>query len=490
MSEATRAKHRQPLFEQLTLAQRRWILFAVAVGTFMGPLDSSVVNIALPSISAFYNVTLSTVEWVVMSYLLVISSLLLTYGRMGDLYGHRKIYISGFAIFTIGSLLCAVSPTIAWLIIFRALQAIGAGMMMSMGPAIITDITPPRERGKSLGVVAVSVSVALTAGPVLGGFLTNTFGWESVFLINIPIGILAIILALKVIPPTGGDEAQPFDIAGSTLLFLALISILYSLSNGQSMGWTNPLVIGLLAAGIVIMISFLFLENKVKYPMLDLSLFKNKLYSMGNTSAMISYIAMFSVVLIMPFYLQDLLGYSPSKAGFFMIPMPLVTMIIAPIAGTVSDRVDTRYVSSLGLAINALALWLLANLDPSSSIISITLALAVMGLGSGLFQTPNNSAVLGTVPPYRRGIASSMLAIMRNIGMVLGVAISGAIFSSRLDHLKESLAASGLAGTALQHQAFTGALHTTFIVAAAIAVIGVFASLVRGPLHEANKITD
>ena len=484
MNEKAKGKGQMPLHQQLSKGQRRWILFAVAVGTFMGPLDGSVVNIALPSISAFYQVPLSSVEWVVMSYLLIISSLLLTYGRMGDLYGHKRIYIVGFIVFAVGSLICGLSPNIGALITFRAVQAIGAGMMMAMGPAIVTDITPPKERGKSLGIIAISVSIALTAGPALGGFLTHAFGWQSVFFINIPIAIIGALLAYKVIPSLRDHEAQPFDVMGSLLLFLALLCILFPLSYSEKVGWNNPYIIGLLILGIILMVVFLLYESRIKHPMLDLSLFKNRLYSMGNLSAMISYMAMYSVILIMPFYLQDLLGMSPTKAGMMLMPMPLVMLFVAPAAGSISDRVDTRYVSSLGMAVYALGLWMLSTLDVNSTNSIIMLSLGVIGLGSGMFQTPNNSAVLGTAPYNRRGIASSMLAIMRNIGMVLGVAISGAVFSSRLNYLSETLKDQGLTATAVKSQAFTGALHATFIVGMALALIGVFTSLIRGPLND------
>ncbi|MFZ5943867.1 MAG: MFS transporter [Bacillota bacterium] len=475
------------VYENLTDGQRKLILLTVAIGTFMGPLDSSVVNIALPSISKFYQVSLATVEWVVMSYLLIISSLLLTYGRMGDLYGHKKIYITGFVIFSFGSLICAVSPSITMLIIFRGVQAVGAGMMMSMGPAIVTNITPPNQRGKALGMIAVSVSVALTTGPILGGILTNHFGWQSVFLINIPIGIIGILMAEKLLPASKQHASQPFDVIGSALLFFALVCILFPLSYVEKIGWDNPLIISLLLSGALVFIFFVVYEKKIPYPMLDLSLFQNRLYSMGNLSALINYMAMYSVILIMPFYLQHLLQLSPAEAGMMLMPMPLVTMVVAPISGAFSDKVDTRYVSSLGMGITAFGLWLLSNLDADSSKLFIELSLAVIGLGTGMFQTPNNSAVLGTVPPYRRGIASSMLAIMRNIGMVLGVAIAGAIYSSRLNHLTESLTSRGIEGVALTTQAYAGAVQATFFAASLIALTAVFTSLVRGSLLEKNK---
>jgi len=471
------------LYERISKRQHRIILFAVALGTFMGPLDGSVVNIALPTISSDYKVTLATVEWVVMSYLLMTSSLLLTFGRLGDLYGHKNIYLRGFIVFTFGSLLCGVAPSILMLIIFRGVQAIGAGMMMSMGPAIVADITDPRERGRSLGVIAVAVSVALTTGPVLGGFLTSYFGWRSVFFINIPIGIAGSFLAYKVIPVQKSNGVQPFDIPGSVMFFLALVSMLFSLSNAEKMGWNNPVIIGLLAGGIILLFIFIFFESRTPYPMLDTRLFKNRLFSMGNLSALMSFIAMNAVILIMPFYLQQVLNLSPSQAGFYLIPMPLVTMIVAPVSGIISDRTDTRYVSSLGMAIMATGLFLLSRLKGDSDAASIVTALVLLGLGSGMFQTPNNSAVLGTVLPNRRGIASSMLAVMRNTGMVLGIAVSGAIFSTKFSSLNNSLAAQGLEGTVLYVGAFEGAMHNTFLAASLIALAAVFTSLIRGPLN-------
>ncbi|WP_339062274.1 MFS transporter [Tepidibacillus marianensis] len=456
------------------------ILSAVAIGTFMGPLDSSVVNIALPEISQYFHTSLGTVEWVVMSYLLVISSLLLTYGRLGDIFGHKKIYTVGFLIFTLGSLLSALSPTILFLIVFRAVQAIGAGMMMAMGPAIITDIAPPNERGKFMGVTAVSVSVALATGPVLGGFLTTRFGWPSIFYINLPIGIIGYIWGNRVIPESKKNEGQRFDVAGALILFLSLISILFALSYTEKWGWNNSYIISLLIIGALLLGMFIFIEKKVKDPMVDLAIFQDRLFSMGNLSSLLSFIAQFSVILLMPFYLQQLREYEPSQAGLLFIPMPLTTLFIAPISGAISDRIDTRYLSSLGMAVTTLGMWQLSLLHAHSSHFSIILAMMTIGLGSGMFQTPNNSAIMGSVPKPRIGIASSMLATMRNLGMVLGVAISGAIFTGRSQSLTHSLMQKGIGGIQLKTQSFTGAMHDAFLVSAIIAGIAVFTSLIRG----------
>lgn len=483
-SEKPNPPHSESSETTLSKRQRNIILFAVAIGTFMGPLDSSVVNIALPSISTYFNTSMSTVQWVILSYLLIISSLLLTYGRLGDIYGHKKVYMIGFVIFTLGSVLCGIGISIYALIFFRALQAIGAGMLMAMGPAIITDTSLPQERGKSLGIIAVSVAVALSVGPVLGGFLTAKFGWQSIFLINVPVGIVALILSNLVIPDLTQRKVQQFDAKGAILLFIALVSILFPLNYADDLGWFNPIIWILLLAGVALLILFIRLEKKIDSPMVDLNLFKNRLFTMGNLSALLSFMAMFSVTWIMPFYLQQIKHLSPSEAGLMLIPMPLTTMIIAPLSGSLSDKFDTRYISSIGMGITAIGLFLFSNLQADSSTISIIISFIIIGLGSGMFQSPNTSAVMGTVAPNRRGIASSMLAMMRNMGMSFGVAVSGAIFANTSAYLNKHFLSLGVSGTELTVQSFIGALHITFIVGAVFAAIAVFTSYVRGPLRQ------
>lgn len=466
----------------LTLVQRRLILFSVAIGTFMGALDTSIINIALPTMSKYFNTPFSRLEWVVMAYLLIISSLLLTYGRLGDMYGHKQIYITGFIIFTIGSFLCGISPTIGALILFRVLQAVGAGMLMSMGPAIVTIITPPNKRGKALGVTAVAVSVALTTGPILGGLLTSKFGWQSIFFVNIPVGIIGTIFAYKTIPAGEKREKQTFDIKGSLLIFLTLVTILFPLNYAETLGWDNPIILGLLIAGVLMFAIFVYVESNTEYPAVDLTLFKNRLFTMSNISSLLNFLAQFSVILILPFYLQQLRGLTPSAAGLMLIPMPLTTMLVAPFSGSLSDRIDSRYISSAGMGIAALGILQLSFLNATTSNGAIALALITFGLGLGMFQTPNNSAIMGAVPNNRRGIASSLLATMRNIGMVLGIAISGAIFNGRINSLTHSLSNKGITGVTLKTEAFLGGLHTTFLVGVLFALIGMITSLIRGSL--------
>lgn len=460
------------------------VLATVGTGSFMGALDSSVVNIALPQIGAHFNAPMATIEWVVMSYLLVISSLMLTYGRLGDMYGNKRIYLTGFAIFTAGSVFCGLSPTIEVLIISRVIQATGAGMLMAMGAAIITEAVPPENRGKALGINGIAVYTALISGPVLGGFLTSKFGWQSIFFINVPVGIIGFLMGLKFLSRREVNKAQKFDIPGAVLIFLALAALLFPLSYAEDAGWGNPVIIGSFAGSVVLFAAFIYTELHTESPMMDLSLFKNKLFVMSNISLLISFIAGFAVTLLMPFYFQQLRGLSPSTAGLMMIPQPVMTILIIPVSGILSDKIDSRYISSSGLLIVAAGMFLLSTLDINSTPLQSTLFLMLAGLGNGAFQTPNNSAIMGCVPPNRRGIASGMLATMRNVGMVLGVAVAGAVFTGRQNYYEAVLKLKGITGETLRTQAFTGAFRTTYIMAGCLAVIGVIASLTRGSLKK------
>ncbi len=455
-------------------------LLAVAIGTFMAALDSSVVNLVLPIISAYFHTTLSVVEWAVMSYLLVISSLLLAYGRLGDMYGNKKIYLLGFILFTIGSLLCGMAASVAMLIVFRVVQAIGAGMLMAMGPAIVTDTVDARNRGKALSVTAVAVASALTIGPVIGGFLASAFGWQSIFFVNIPIGIGGLWLAQKTIHKKDQHSPQSFDQVGALIIFLALVCILLPLSLVADYGWTNFWLWLFIVIGVGLVVGFVLWEKKVQHPLFDITLFYNRLFAMSNLSALFNYMAQNTIILLIPFYLQTLRGLQPNQAGLLYLPMPLTTMAVAPVSGTLSDRMDSRYISSAGMALMAVGMGILSNLKADSPYILMIVGLIVVGFGIGLFQTPNNSAIMGAVPRDKTGVASGMLATMRNIGMVLGVAVAGAVFSSNQISLSSSLKSQGLGGHLLFKTAFEGALHITYLVGAGIAFVAMVTSLIKG----------
>ncbi len=454
------------------------MLFSVALGTFMSALDASVVNIANPVIQAHYNVPLSMVEWVVTAYLIVVSSVLLFFGRLSDLYGQKKVYIWGFAIFTVGSALCGFATSVEMLIGLRVVQALGAGMMFATNSAIITHNVAAEHRGRAFSVNAVAVAVALSTGPVLGGALTSAFGWQSIFFINIPVGIIGIAMAAKYIPADRRKPSMRMDIPGSIMIFAALSLILLSLDQVGN-GMDTTLFVAMLTGGLLIAAIFIRFEKRSTHPILDLSLFRRRVFSASLAAAVFNYMAQYIMVFLAPFYLQTVRLYEPAMAGLLYIPMPLSALLVAPLAGVIADRSDTRLLSSAGMGIMAVGLFLLSRLDVDTPNWYIVMAMAVTGFGSGLFQTPNNTALMGSVPSESRGVASGMLATARNMGMVFGVGLSGALFTL-FSGRAPAASAEGLSAMIAQKAAFIYALRFTFIVASIIALAAMAASLTKG----------
>lgn len=434
----------------------------------MGPLDSSIVNLALPEMAKEFGVGITTIGWVVMAYLLTTSSLLLSAGRLGDIIGHKRIYIFGFVTFTTASALCGFAGSIGQLIGFRVLQAIGATSLFASAPAIITGVFPPHERGKALGTIGTSVAIGLTAGPLLGGIIIGALNWRWIFFINIPIGIVVVLLSLFIIKESHRGTAKRFDFLGAATAFGALFSVLLALSMGNTWGWGSTATIGLFAGAVLLTVLFFTVERKATEPMLDLTLFHSRLFAAANISALINYIALFVVLILIPFYLFDIFNETPQRAGIVLMSVPLLMGVVAPISGSLSDRIGSRMLSSLGLGITALALYGLTWTSTATGVLPIAILLSLIGLGSGLFQSPNSSAIMGVVPRHRLGIASAVQATMRNMGMVLGVAMAGAIVATIAPrgHTDPNLLA---------------AIHTAFIAGAIAAALGMVASLVRGP---------
>ena len=455
-------------------------IVSVGVGTFMSALDSGAVNLAMPLIREAFGTSLSMVEWIVTAYLLVISSLLLSFGRLADLYGHKKVYSTGFTVFIAGSLLCGISTGIGMLIVCRVIQALGAGMLMATGPAIITNAVPPERRGKALSVTAIAVALGTSAGPTIGGVLATLWGWKSIFFINLPVGIIGLILVHRNIPQDEKTTAVPFDIAGSVLVFFALLLFLLPLSLSGDYHIPLPAFLGSIATGLILIACFIFLELRQEHPMLNLHFFRNRIFAASNAAAVFIYMAQFIMVFLAPFYLQNLRNYTAMFSGLIYLPMPLATMCIAPVSGAISDKFDGKYISSAGALIMAIGLFLLSFLRIDTTLWYIVLGMIITGLGFGMFQTPNNSAIMGNAPQKNRGTASGTLATMRNIGMALGVAISGSLFSFSQDHTRSLLSAGGQTGASLEANAFTAALHITFIAAAIVALLAMSASLVKG----------
>ena len=459
--------------------QRKWlILSAVSLGSLMSTLDGSIVNVAMPSIERDLGIDLTTVEWVSVAYLLVVGSLLLPVGRLGEVLTFKRVYLVGFTIFTLASVCCGASPTPEVLVAFRAVQGVGAAMIMAMGPAIVARTFPAFERGRALGLNGVGVSIGLSLGPVLGGILTQVGTWRAIFLINVPIGVLAIVWAARVLPAETPGKGQSFDIRGAALSGSALFALLLALSEGQEWGWTSPATIGLVIASAVLGLALVAVERSALQPMIDLALFRIRAFAAGLASVVVAFAGLFTATFLLPFLLQQGSGLSPIEAGLLMTPVPITMAIVAPFSGSASDRFGPRVLASTGMAIMALALLSLTQLPVDFTLPDLVWRLVLLGLGQGLFMSPNSSAVLGSVPRGRIGTASGTLAQMRVVGQALGIALSAAVVATRLPvHLASE---SGGTPAAQASAALAAAIHDAFVIAAVICCIGIATSLVRG----------
>jgi EmrB/QacA subfamily drug resistance transporter len=461
-------------------------VFAVTLGTFMSSMDINVVNMALPILQSSFGVTISSIEWVAVAYLLALGATQLTFGRLSDLFGHKRLYVSGFLLFTLSSLACSFSRSLAILIGFRVLQAISAAMMQSSGVPLIVASVEPKNRGKSLGMVAVSVAVATCVGPALGGMLVSRFGWSSIFLINVPVGLAGTVLSAAVLQKDGQRQQNArFDAVGSILIAASLFFILLPLNLlSRSAIQTGP-VLGALAAGIIFLAAFILVESKRRDPLLNLSLFRSRVFAGSNFAALFYYMAEFVMVFLSPYFFQKLYGFSAMNAGLMMLPMSVCMMIAAPLGGAISDRFDSRSVGSLGLLLMAVGIVSFAFYDSRTPVTVLAVGMALFGFGAGLFQTPNTSAVMGSVPASSRGIASSTLGTMRNTGMVIGEAMSAALIAFNMNLREPGLMAKGLSGDTLWKTAFLPAGHITCLAGAFCAVAALVLSLMRGSVQPA-----
>lgn len=449
-------------------SRKWWVLLAVGIGTFMSALDSSVVNTILPVIRDYFGSNVALVEWTVVIYLLVVSSLLLSFGRFGDLRGHKASYLAGFVIFVVASAACGAAPSVGFLVAARAVEALGAAMLFANSPAILTKSFPPSQRGQALGLQATMTYLGLTVGPALGGWLTQFWSWRAVFYINVPVGLAGFLLSAFFIQAETPEVSavERFDGLGALLFAVGLAALMLGLNQGSEWGWLSPSIVGCLVVAAIVLAAFLWVEQHTPSPMLDLSLFGIRLFSASTGGALFNYVCLYSVIFLMPFYLIQGRGLGPAQAGLFLTAQPVIMAIAAPISGALSDRIGSRLLSTCGMAIMMVGLFLLSRLGPISPDGQIMTGLAVTGLGTGIFISPNTSALLGSAPRQRQGIASGILATARNVGMVLGVGLAGAIFTS--------ITAQG------GDPALFTAVSTGLLVASGLAAAGVVVSSLRG----------
>ena len=451
---------------------KRYVLFITTLASFLTPFMGAAVNIALPSIGNEFAMNAVSLGWVATSYLLAAAMFLVPFGRIADIRGRKKIFALGIVIYTVCSLLSALSPSAFLLIAFRVAHGIGSAMIFGTGVAILTSVYPAGERGKVLGINTASVYLGLSLGPVLGGFLTEQYGWRSVFLVNVPLGLIIMVLVFwKLKGEWAAADGERFDLIGSVLFGLSLAAIMYGFSL-----LPQPSAIGVILAGILGILAFVVWETRAASPVLNVNLFRNSpAFAFSNLAALINYSATSAVGFLLSLYLQYIKGLSPQQAGIVLVSQPIVMAIFSPLAGRLSDRIEPRIVASIGMALTVIGLIWFTFLNGQTDLLVIAASLVFMGLGFAFFSSPNTNAVMSSVEKRDYGIAAATLGTMRLTGQMLSLGIAMLIFA--LYHLGR------VQITPQYYPLLLSSMQTAFIVFAVLCVGGVFASLARGKVH-------
>jgi len=460
-----------------TKERSRWeILLIVVMVTFMATLDGSIVNVALPVMAKALKVTTANIQLVVTSYLIIIAATILVFGRLGDILGKTKVFKFGIALFTFGSLLCGLTSSLPILIIARIIQAIGAAGSMANSQGIITEVFPPNERGKALGLTGTAVALGSLVGPALGGFIVSATSWEYIFLINVPIGVITLFYAFKLLPKGHKTAKGKLDGVGALLFMFTIVPLFAALGQGQSIGFMNPIILVGFLVAIVSFIAFVMVEKKKADPLLQLQIFENKLFSLSIFCGFISFVAIFCTNIIQPFYLQDVMSFSPAHTGLILMIYPLILAVVAPTSGHLSDKIGSEILTFIGLVLTSLGLLLMSTLNENSTILSMIIFIAIMSLGNGLFQSPNNSLVMSTVPKDKLGIAGSVNALIRNLGMVCGIALATTLLYNRMSSKIGYRVTDYVVG---RNDAFVYGMRTVYITAAIICLFGAALTFLR-----------
>jgi EmrB/QacA subfamily drug resistance transporter len=454
----------------MTSRRRWWTLVGVALATFMTFLDNNVVNVALPSIQRELHLSISGLEWIVSSYILVFSGLMLAGGRLADVYGRRRLFVAGITLFTGASLLAGLAGSQEVLVFARVLQGLGAAASIPSTLAIISSTFPdPRERSTAVGVWSAVSALALALGPFTGGFVSQRWDWGWIFLINVPVGAVTIAIMMVSMRESRDAVRRRLDLPGLVASAVALFSVTYALIEGHNRGWASALILGSFAVAAVAGATFVLIERRTCDPMVDMSLFRSRTFS-GGTGAMILWgFGVMGVYFFTAMYLQNVLGFSPTEAGAAFVPMALMMVAIAPVAGTVARRFGTHVTVAFGLTLNVLGLVMLSFVGEHGHFMDLMPAFVAFGVGSGFTMMPLNDAIIGVLPPGRAGAASAVMNAAREVSGLLGVTIVGAILTSRQ--------AAVLRGGATPVDAFLSGYRLALLIASAIVFVGVPISL-------------
>jgi len=451
---------------------RNCVLVIATLTSFLPPFMASSINIALPAIGSEFSMDAVLLGWIATSYLLSAAVFMVPFGKLADIYGMKRLFLLGLAIFTASSVLAMFAPSSAILIASRILQGIGSAMIFGTGTAILVNVFPLKERGRVLGINASSVYLGLSLGPFVGGLLTQYFGWRSLFLVNVLLGLVPLALALWKMEGEWADaREEKFDLAGSIIYSLMLVSVMFGFSQLPD---TSGLI--LVASGAIALLALIRWESRVACPILDVNLFRqNRVYAFSNLAALISYSATFAVGFLLSLYLQYIKGLEPDQAGLVLLLQPLVMTLFSPYAGRLSDRMEPRIVATAGMALTFLPVLSLSFISSDTSILAIASSLLVLGMGLSLFTSPNTNAIMSSIDRRHYGLGSATLGTMRLVGQVTSMGIAMLVFSvylGKVEILPES------------YPQFIDSVQTAFVIFAGLCFAGIFASMARGSLRK------
>jgi EmrB/QacA subfamily drug resistance transporter len=453
-------------------------LVAVAFGTYMATMDFSIVNVALPTLSREFDQPADVVVWATLASSLTVTGLTLTAGRAGDLFGRKRIYIAGWVIFTTGMAIAGFAQTIEQLIATRLFQAVGVSLAIANGNAIVTSAFPDNERGKALGITGGVVGAGLMSGPIMGGLILEFFNWHALFYLRVPIGLIAMAMAFALIRETEAPESQKrrLDIPGAITIFFSLSAALLAVNRGREWGWDSPAVLSLFAVSAVALALMLRIESRVESPVLSLDLFKVRSFSVGVGSLALSFLGQSAVTFLMPFYLIKVRDFSTAETGFIIATVPCCMLLLSPFSGSLSDRFGWRHQPTAGIALVSLGLLSLATLEADTPVPLIVARLAIIGIGTSVFMSPNSSQIMGSVPRNMLGTASASVATSRNVGNAAGLAMASAVFTA------VAVSSANLPGIDVEDlptAALLDGLRAAFLTAGLVSMLAIAASALR-----------
>jgi EmrB/QacA subfamily drug resistance transporter len=463
-------------------------LMAVCSGIFMGTVDSSIVNIALPTLQRAFACSFAAIQWVSLAYTLLITAIIPGVGRLGDMWGKKALLKQGFIVFTLASVACGLSPSLAWLLAARVAQGFGAAVISALGPAIITESFADHQRGKALGIVGSVVSIGVVVGPTLGGLLLSVAAWNWIFLLNLPFGLAGAWMVERYLADDATvrpanvpcPASQRFDFSGALTFFFGLGSLLLGLTVGRQVGlhpWQSLTLAGM---GVCLLVLFVWLQKRAVAPLLDLSLFSDLPFCTSLTASFLTFTAVSGTLLLMPFYLQQTLGFSSRQTGLLLAINPALITLIAPLAGTMSDRFGANAISRLGLGLVLMGYVALCSLSEDTSTAGYIGRFLLLGCGMGLFQSPNNSAIMGAAPPERVGVASGLMAVSRTLGQATGVGLMGSLWAARVLH-HGAQGARHAAAAGAEAAAQVAGLRDTMLSMALLICLALGLNIVSGP---------